>query len=110
MEMYSIYNKGKAVVAERLIRTLKNKIYKHTAAILSDVYFDMLYDLVKKYNNTVHRTIGMKLVDFDLTSDSYAEYNGDSNEKYPKLKAGDRVRISKYKNNFAEGHTPNCSE
>ena len=40
----------------------------------------------------------------DVTSDSYAEYNEDSNEKDPKFKVGDRVRISKYKNIFAEGY------
>ena len=43
----------------------------------------------------------------DVKSDFYAEYNEDSNEKYPKFKAGDRVRISKYKNIFAKGYTQN---
>ena len=83
IEMYSTYNEGKSVVAERFIRTLKNKIFKHMAA----VYFDVLYDIVNKYNNTVHRTIKMKPID------SYAEYNEDSNEKEPKFKVGDHVRI-----------------
>ena len=46
----------------------------------------------------------------DVTSDSYAEYNEDSNEKDPKFKVGDHVRISKYKNIFAKGYTQNCSE
>ena len=55
------------------------------------VYFDVLHDIVKKYNNTVHRTIEMKPV--DVISDSYAEYNIDSNEKDPKLKPGDYVGI-----------------
>ena len=50
----------------------------------------------------------MKLV--DVTTDSYAEYNEDSNEKYPKLKVGDHVRISKYEKNFAKGFTQNWSE
>ena len=68
----------------------------------------MLDDIAKKYNNTVHRTIKMKLI--DVTSDSYAEYKGDSNEKYPKFRVGDHVRISKYKNIFAKGYTPNWSE
>ena len=52
-------------------------------------------------NNTVHRTIKMKPI--EITSDSYAEYNKDSNEKDPKSKVGDHVRISKYKNIFANG-------
>ena len=61
--------------------------------------------LLKKYNNTVHRTIKIKPV--DVTSDFYAEYNEDSNEKDPKFKVGDRIRISKYKNIFAKGYTQN---
>ena len=84
IEMYSAYNEGKSVVAERFIRTLKNKIFKHMTAISKNVYFDVLDDIVNKYNNTVHRTIKMKPV--DVTSDSYAEYNEDSNVTKPKLK------------------------
>ena len=77
-------------------------------AILRNVYFDVLDDIVNKYNNTVHRTIKMKPI--DVTSDSYAEYNEDSNKKDPKFKVGDHVRISKYKNIFAKGYAPNWSE
>ena len=51
--MYSIHNKGKSVVAERFIRTLKNKIFKHMTAISKNVYFDVLDDIVNKYNSTV---------------------------------------------------------
>ena len=51
--MYSTKNEGKSVVAERFIRTLKKKIFKHMAAISKNVYFDVLDDIVKKYNNTV---------------------------------------------------------
>ena len=82
IEMYSTYNEG--------------------------IYFDVLDDIVNKYNNTVHRTIKMK--PFDVTFDSYAEYNGDSNEKDSKLKFDDHVKISKYKNIFAKGYTQNWSE
>ena len=106
--MYSTYNEGKSVVVERFIRTLKEKIFKHSAAISKNVYFDVLDDIVNKYNNTVHRTIKMKPI--DVTSDSYAEYNEDFNKKDPKFKVGDHVRISKYKNIFAKGYTPNLSE
>ena len=56
IEMQSTYNEGKSVVAERFIRTLKNKIFKHKTAILKNVYFDALDDIVNTYNNTVHRT------------------------------------------------------
>ena len=77
-------------------------------AISKNVYFDVLDDIVNKYNNTVHRTIKMKPI--DVTSDSYAEYNEDSNVTKPKFKGGDHVRISKYKNIFAKGYTQNWSE
>ena len=60
IEMYSNFNEGKSVVAERFIRTLKNKIFKHMTAISSNIYFNKLDDIVNKYNNTVHRTIKMK--------------------------------------------------
>ena len=108
IEMYSTHNEGKSVVAERFIRTLKNKIFKHMTAISKNVYFDVLDDIVNKYNNTVHRTIKMKPI--DVTDDSYAEYNEDSNKKDPKFKVGGHVRISKYKNIFAKGYTQNWSE
>ena len=68
----------------------------------------MLEDIVNKYNNTIPRTTKIKPI--DVTSDSYAEYNEDSNEKDPKFKVGDHVRISKYKNIFAKGYTQNWSE
>ena len=93
IEMYSTYNEGKSVVAERFIRTLKNKIFKHMAAVSRNVYFDVLDIIVDKYNNTVYRSIKMKPV--DVTSDFYAEYNEDANEKDTKFKVGDHIRISK---------------
>ena len=68
----------------------------------------MLYDIVNEYNNTFHRTIKMKLI--DVTNDSYAEYNENFNKKDLKFKVSDHVRISKYKNIFAKGCTPNWSE
>ena len=106
--MYSTYIEGKSVVTERFIRTLKNKIFKHMTAISKNVYFDVLDDIVNKYNNTVHRTIKMKPI--DVTDDSYAEYNEDFNKKDPKFKVGDHVRISKYKNIFAKRYAPNWSK
>ena len=92
--MYSTLRKS--VVAERCIRTLKNKIYKHMTAISKNVYFDVLNDIVDKYNNRYHKHIKMKPI--DVKNDSFAEYNEESNEKDPKFKVNDHVRISKYKN------------
>ena len=106
--MYSTYNEGKSVVAERFIKTLKNKIYKYMTAVTKNLSFDFLDNIVDKYNNTSSRTIKMKLK--DVKFDSYAEYNVNSNEKDPKVQVGDHVRISKYKNIFAKGYTPNWSE
>ena len=60
IEMYPKYNEGKSVAAERFFRRLKNKIFRPMTAISKKVYFDMLYDIVNKYKNTVHRTIKMK--------------------------------------------------
>ena len=108
IEMYSTYNGEKSVVEERFIRTLKNKTYKHMTANSKNVYVDVLDDIVNKYNNTVHKTIKMKPI--DVTDDSFAEYNEESNKKDPKFKVGDHVRISKYKNIFAKGYAPNWSE
>ena len=62
IEMYSIHNEGKSVVAERFIRTLKNKIHKYMTAISKNVYIDKLDDIVNEHNNT-YRTIKMKPVD-----------------------------------------------
>ena len=59
IEMYSIHNEGKSVVAERFIRTLKTKIYKYMTSISKDVYIDKLDDVVNEYNNTYDRTIKM---------------------------------------------------
>ena len=54
--MYSRQDEGKSVVAKRFIRTIKNKVFKHMTAISKNIYFDVLDDIVNKYNNTVHRT------------------------------------------------------
>ena len=104
IKMDSTFNEGKSVVAERFIKTLKNKIFKHMTAISKNINFHALDDIVNKYNNSIHRTIKMKPT--EVTSDSYAEYNEDSN----KFKVDDHVRISKYKNISAKGYTPNWSE
>ena len=72
IEMYSTFNEGKSVVAERFIKTLKNKIYKHMPTVGKSVYFDVLDDIVKKYNNRYHSSI--KIKPKDVTNDSFVEY------------------------------------
>ena len=108
IEMYSTYNEGKSVVAERFIRALKNKLYKHMTAIGKNVYWNVLNDVVEKYNNTINRSIGMKPK--DVKSDKEAVYVAESSEKRARFSVGDRVRISKFKNIFAKGYTPNWSK
>ena len=108
IEMYSTFNEGKSVVAERFIKTLKSKIYKHMTIIGKNVYFDVLDDIVKKYNDTVHSSIKMKPK--DVTDIKYVEYSEETNKKDPKFKIGDNVRISKHKNIFAKGYAPNWNE
>ena len=99
--MHSIYNEGKSVVAERFIRTLKTKIYKYMTSVSKNVYIDKLDDIVGEYNNTYHRTIKMKPV--DVKDNTYIDFNKEVNDKDSKLKVGDHVRISEYKNIFAKG-------
>ena len=108
IEMYSTCNEGKSAVVERFIRMLKNKIFMHMKAVSKNGYFDVLDNIVNKYNNTVHRAIKMKPI--DVTSDSYAKQNKDSNKKDPQFNVVDHVRISKYKNIFAKGYMQNWSE
>ena len=105
--MYSTYNEGKSVVAERFIRTLKNKLFKHMTAIGKNVYYDVLDDIVNEYNNTKHITIKMKPK--GVGNNNKRVYIDEHNEKRSRFKVGDRVRISKFKNIFAKGYTPNWS-
>ena len=100
IEIYSTYHEGKSVVAEKFIRTSKNKIYKYMTSVSKNVYIDKLYDIVNKCNNKYYRTIKMKLV--DLNSSTYINFGIENNEKDSKLEVSDQVRISKYKNNLAK--------
>ena len=100
--MYSTYNEGKSVVAERL----KNKLYKHMTATGKNVYYDVLDDVANKYNNnTKHSTINMKPI--DVRDNNKRVYIDEHNEKDSRFKVGDRVRISKFKKIFAKGYAPN---
>ena len=89
--MYSTHNNGKSVLAERFIRTLKNKIYKHTTTVGKKVYFNVLDDIVNKYNYTWHSSI--KIKPKDVADDSFVESNEEFNKEDPKFKIGDHVRI-----------------
>ena len=77
-------------------------------AISKNVYIDKLDDIVDEYNNTYHRTIKMKAV--DVKDNTYIDFEKEVNNKDPKSKIGDHVRISKYKNILAKGYMPSWSE
>ena len=73
-----------------------------------NVYINKLDGIVDEYNNTYHRTIKMKRA--DVKDNTYTDFNKEVNDKDPKFKVGDHVRISKYKNIFAKGFTSDQSE
>ena len=77
-------------------------------SVLKNVYIRKLDEIVGECNNTYHRTIKMKPA--DVKNNTYIDSKKEFNDKYPKFKVGDHVRISKYKNIFAKGYTPNQSE
>ena len=106
--MYSIHNERKSVVVERFIRTLITKISKYMISVLKNVYIDKLDNIVGEYNNTYHRKI--KMTPADVEDNTYIDFKEEINDKDPKFKVGDHVRISKYKNIFAKGYMPNWSE
>ena len=74
-------------------------------SVSKNLYIDKLDDIVNKYNNTYHSTIEMKSV--DIKSNTYVDSSRETNNKDPKFEIGDIVRLSKYKNIFAKGCTPN---
>ena len=95
--MYLTHNEAKSAIAERF-----NKMYQYMTSVSKNVYIDKLDDTVNKYNNTYHGTIKMKPV--DVKSNTYIDYSKETNNKDPKFKVGDNVRISKYKNTFAKAY------
>ena len=105
--MYSTHNEEKSVVAERFIRTIKNKIYKYMTSVSKNVYINKL-DVVDELNNTYHRTIKMKPI--DIKDNTYINIDKELNDNDSKFKVGNHVKISKYKNIFGKGYTPNWSE
>ena len=72
------------------------------------MYINKLDDIVGEYNNTYHRTMKMKPV--DVEDNAYINFEKEVDDKDPKFKVGDYVRISKYKNNFAKRYMAISSE
>ena len=116
IEWFSTYSHRKAAVVERFNRTLQTRMYKYFTAKETNVWYDILENLVSGYNNTFHSSIGMKPTDarkevneeivwFNL----YGAHLANTFDP-PKFKVGDSVRISKYKTIFAKGYLPNFTE
>ena len=77
-------------------------------SVSKDFYIDKLDDIVNEYNKTYQNRIKIKPGDLKLST--YIDFSKEVNEKDPKFKIGDTVKISKYKNIFAKGYVPNWSE
>ena len=95
IEIYATYNEQKPVIAERLIRTLKNKFYEYMTSVSKNVHIDKLDDIISKYNNTYHRTITINPA--DVKSNTYSNTGKKINNKDPKSKVDDHIRILKQK-------------
>lgn len=109
---YSTYSDKKASIIERFNRTLKNHMWKWFTANGKYTWIKILPTLIKRYNNTVHRTIKIKPIDVNINNEKEIliqinknRFSG--NTKPAKFKVGDKVRISKYKKVFTKGYLPN---
>lgn len=115
IELYNTYNETKASIVERLIRTLKTKMWRYFTAKKTMRYIDMLPDLIYSYNHSVHSSIKTKPTDVTVENEKkvwhtlYDEHNDVKNVTY-KFKIGDQVRISKIKRKFEKGYLPNFSK
>ena len=93
IDIYSTHDEGKSVLSKKLIRTLKNKIYKQMTSISQNIYVDKFNDIVNEYNNKYHRTIKMKPI--DVKDNTHIDSIKEVNDKDPKIKL---VIMSKFQN------------
>ena len=106
IQMYSTYNEDKSVIVKRFIKASKGEIYKKMTANGNKSDLGYLNKLVDEYNNTYHHSIGKNPINADWSA---LTEEIDKNLKSPKLKVGDRVRITKYKNIFSKDYAENWS-
>ena len=106
VKIYSTHNEGKSVVAERFMRTLKNKTYKYMTSVSKNVYTDKLDNIANRYNSAYQT----KMKPLDLKSNTYIYPGIENNAKHSKFTVGDHVRIENYKNIFTKGYVPDWSE
>lgn len=109
---YSTFSNMKACVVERVNRTLKNAMWKEFSLQGTYKWLDLLSKLTDKYNATKHRTINVKPKDVNKSNEKQILANAYNNIKtvgIVKFKIGDSVRISKHREAFVKGYTPNWS-
>ena len=100
--MYSTHNERKSVIAERIIKTLKTKIYKKFTANANKSYLSYLNKLVDQYNNNYHHSINKKPINVDYSA---LTEKSETNPITLKFKINDRVRITRHINTFSKGYT-----
>ncbi|CAB4026797.1 uncharacterized transposon-derived [Paramuricea clavata] len=115
IELYNTYNETKASIVERLIHTLKTKMWRYFTARKTMRYVDMLPNLMYSYNHSVHRSIKTRPTDVTVGNEKKVwhtlcdDHSVAKNVKY-KFRIGDQVRISKMKRTFEKGYLPNFSK
>ena len=95
IEVHSAHNERKWAVAERFIRTLKNKIYKYMTSVSSNTYINKLDEIINKYNNSYHGTI--KIRPWCKAKHIFIDFNKENNTESSRFNILDHVNISKYK-------------
>ena len=91
IRIYSTHNEGKSIIAERFVRTSRNKIYKCMTSVWKNVYVEKLDKIFNKCNNTHYSTIKMK--SFDVKLSTYIDFGIENNDKDRKFKVGIHVKI-----------------
>ena len=115
IQLYNTYNETKASVVERVIRTLKTRMWRYFTAKKTMRYIEVLQDLVDSYNRSKHRSIQKKPINVTQNNERevwhtlYGEREKEGPVKY-KFEVGDQVRISKMKRTFEKGYLPNFSK
>ena len=114
IRFFTTHNETKASIVERFNRTLKGKMWKYFTANNTLKYIDILQKLVKSYNSSRHRSIGMRPVDVNKKNENVVWHNlyGSESSKPVRFKfnIGDQVRISKTRRTFKKGYLPNWTE
>ena len=115
IQLYNTYNETKASVVERVIRTLKTRMWRYFTAKRTRRYIDVLQDLVGSYNKSKHRSIQKKPINVTQENEREVWHTlyGEPDKKGPpkyKFEIGDQVRISKMKRTFEKGYLPNFSK